>query len=60
MRADGKGPGHFKKPLADLKVLFDTLGEDRSTPSLEKHFSEIVATRDGINAWMQDPPDDYR
>jgi len=60
MRADAKGPGHFKKPLADMKVLFDTLGEDRSTPNLEKHFSEIVGTRDGIDTWMQDPPDDYR
>ncbi|MBK3587020.1 hypothetical protein JHN49_26095 [Streptomyces sp. MBT57] len=59
MRADGKGPGHFKKPLADMKVLFDTLGEDRSTSNLEKHFSEIVGTRDGINTWMQDHPDDY-
>ncbi|MFJ2204103.1 hypothetical protein [Streptomyces microflavus] len=59
MRADGKGPGHFKKPLADMKVLFDTLGEDRSTSNLVKHFSEIVGTRDGINTWMQDHPDDY-
>ncbi|MGW8982213.1 hypothetical protein ACWGQ9_06115 [Streptomyces parvus] len=60
MRADTKGPGHFKKPLADMKALFDKLGDDRSEPHLEKHFSEIVGTRDGINAWMQDHPDDYR
>ncbi|MFJ9635735.1 hypothetical protein [Streptomyces sp. NPDC101178] len=60
MRADPKGPGHFKQPLADMKVLFGKLGEDRSTPHLEKHFSEIVGTRDGINTWMQDHPDDYR
>ncbi|MFD3971917.1 hypothetical protein [Streptomyces cyaneofuscatus] len=60
MRADQKGPGHFKQPLADMKVLFGKLGEDRSTPHLEKHFSEIVSTRDGINTWMQDHPDDYR
>ncbi|MER6598740.1 hypothetical protein [Streptomyces parvus] len=60
MRADTKGPGHFKKPLADLKALFDKLGDDRSEPHLEKHFSEIVGTRDGINAWMQDHPDAYR
>ncbi|WP_326705643.1 hypothetical protein [Streptomyces cyaneofuscatus] len=60
MRADPKGPGHFKQPLADMKALFDTLGEDRSTPHLEKHFSEIVSTRDGINTWMQDHPDNYR
>ncbi|MEW2067691.1 hypothetical protein [Streptomyces sp. NPDC007346] len=60
MRADGRGPGHFKKPLADMKVLFGKLGEDRSTAHLEKHFSEIVGTRDGINTWMQDHPDDYR
>lgn len=60
MRTDPKGPGHFKQPLADMKVLFGKLGEDRSTPHLEKHFSEIVGTRDGINTWMQDHPDDYR
>ncbi|MEU0158069.1 hypothetical protein ABZ154_04295 [Streptomyces sp. NPDC006261] len=60
MRADPKGPGHFRQPLADMKVLFGKLGEDRSTPHLEKHFSEIVGTRDGINTWMQDHPDDYR
>ncbi|WP_432150579.1 hypothetical protein [Streptomyces sp. bgisy029] len=60
MRTDPKGPGHFKQPLADMKVLFAKLGEDRSTPHLEKHFSEIVGTRDGINTWMQDHPDDYR
>ncbi|MFD3410870.1 hypothetical protein [Streptomyces cyaneofuscatus] len=60
MRADPKGPGHFKQPLADMKVLFGKLGKDRSTPHLEKHFSEIVSTRDGINTWMQDHPDDYR
>ncbi|MFI1187677.1 hypothetical protein [Streptomyces californicus] len=60
MRADGKGPGHFKKPLADMKALFDTLGEDRTEAHLEKHFSAIVGTRDGINTWMQDHPDDYR
>ncbi|MFJ6613481.1 hypothetical protein ACIQPT_24735 [Streptomyces sp. NPDC091289] len=60
MRADGKGPGHFKKPLADMKALFGKLGDDRSEAHLEKHFSEIVGTRDGINTWMQDHPDDYR
>ncbi|MYT35169.1 hypothetical protein GTY66_03700 [Streptomyces sp. SID8356] len=60
MRADPKGPDHFKQPLADMKALFSTLGTDRSTPHLEKHFSAIVGTRDGINTWMQDHPDDYR
>lgn len=60
MRADDKGPGHFKQPLADMKVLFGKLGDDRSEPHLEKHFSEIVGTRDGINTWMQGHPDDYR
>ncbi|OLO33108.1 hypothetical protein PZ61_0223140 [Streptomyces sp. MNU77] len=60
MRADDKAPGHFKKPLADMKVLFDKLGDDRSEAHLEKYFSEIVGTRDGINTWMQDHPDDYR
>lgn len=60
MRADSKGPGHFAKPLADMKALFATLGEDRTEAHLEKHFSAIVGTRDGINTWMQDHPDDYR
>ncbi|CAM5590434.1 hypothetical protein SBADM41S_11747 [Streptomyces badius] len=60
MRADTKGPGHFKKPLADMKTLFDELGDDRSEAHLEKHFSKIVGTRDAINTWMQDHPDDYR
>ncbi|MGW7225274.1 hypothetical protein [Streptomyces cyaneofuscatus] len=60
MRADPKGPGHFEQPLADMKVLFGKLGKDRSTPHLEKFFTEIVSTRDGINTWMQDHPDDYR
>ncbi|MFD7418531.1 hypothetical protein, partial [Kitasatospora purpeofusca] len=44
MRADDKGPGHFKKPLADMKVLFDKLGDDRSEAHLETYFSEIVGT----------------
>ncbi|MFH9609264.1 hypothetical protein [Streptomyces sp. NPDC017448] len=60
MRADAKGPGHFSQPLADMKALFATLGDDRSEAHLEKHFSTIVGTRDGINTWMQDHPDDYR
>ncbi len=55
-----QGPGHFKKPLADMKALFTKLGDDRSEPHLEKHFSEIVGTRDSVNAWMQDHPDGYR
>ncbi|MEI7035018.1 hypothetical protein [Streptomyces pratensis] len=60
MRADSKGPGHFEQPLADMEVLFAKLGDDRSEAHLEKYFSEIVDTRDGINTWMQDHPDDYR
>lgn len=60
MRADAKGPGRFPQPLADRKALFATWGDDRSEAHLEKHFSTIVGTRDGINAWMQDHPDDYR
>ncbi|MFD5199129.1 hypothetical protein ACFWM7_02970 [Streptomyces sp. NPDC058375] len=60
MRAAAKGPGRFKQPLTDMKALFDKLGDDRSEAHLEKHFSEIVGTRDGINTWMQDHPDDYR
>ncbi len=60
MRADAKGPGHFEEPFADLKALFDKVGDDRSEAHLEKHFSEIVGTRNGINAWMQAHPDAYR
>ncbi|MFD3644881.1 hypothetical protein [Streptomyces griseus] len=60
MRADDKGPGHFRQPLADMKALFDKVGDDRSEAHLEKHFSAIVGTRDGVNAWMQGHPDDYR
>ncbi|WP_217502106.1 hypothetical protein [Streptomyces lunaelactis] len=60
MKADPKGPGHFKQPLAWMSALQETLGDDRSTANLEKHRSELIGVRDKINTWMQDHPDDYR
>ncbi|NUK10707.1 hypothetical protein HRW18_22525 [Streptomyces lunaelactis] len=60
MKADPKGPGHFKQPLAWMSALQETLGDDTSTANLEKHRSELIGVRDKINTWMQDHPDDYR
>lgn len=60
MRADAKGPGHFKEPLVWTGALWKTLGGDDSTANLEKHRDELVGTRDRINTWMQGHPDDYR
>ncbi|GGJ88058.1 hypothetical protein GCM10011583_19390 [Streptomyces camponoticapitis] len=59
MKADPKGPGHFKEPLAWTSKLWKTLGDDTSTPNLEKHRTDLIGTRDKINVWMQDHPDDY-
>ncbi|MFC8826123.1 hypothetical protein ACFT9I_12295 [Streptomyces sp. NPDC057137] len=59
MKADPKGPGHFKEPLELMAGLWKTLGDDTSTPNLEKHRTELIGTRDKINTWMQDHPDDY-
>ncbi|WP_330175642.1 hypothetical protein OG875_20350 [Streptomyces sp. NBC_01498] len=60
MKADPKGPSHFDKPLAWTANLWKTLGDDRSTPNLEKNRTDLIGTRDKINAWMQNHPDDYR
>ncbi|MGW3624626.1 hypothetical protein [Streptomyces sp. NPDC000880] len=60
MKADPKGPGHFKQPLAWMSALQEKLGDDRSTANLEKHRSELIGVRDKINTWMQGHPDDYR
>ncbi|GGY96701.1 hypothetical protein CP967_21865 [Streptomyces nitrosporeus] len=60
MKADGQGPDHFKEPPAWMGTLRTTLGDDVSTPNLEKHFDDLVGTRDRINTWMQGHPEDYR
>lgn len=59
MKADPKGPAHFKEPLELTSKLWKTLGDDTSTPNLENHRTELIGTRDKINLWMQDHPDDY-
>ncbi|MEU1487404.1 hypothetical protein [Streptomyces sp. NPDC005752] len=60
MKADKKGPAHFKEPIAWIGTLRTTLDGDVSTPNLEKHRTELIGTRDRINTWMQDHPEDYR
>ncbi|MFF3830251.1 hypothetical protein ACFYXX_05780 [Streptomyces sp. NPDC002458] len=60
MKADKKGPGHFKEPVAWIGTLRTTLAGDDSTPNLEKHRKQLIGTRDRINTWMQDHPEDYR
>ncbi|MFE9257583.1 hypothetical protein [Streptomyces sp. NPDC006879] len=60
MKADPKGPGHFPEPLAWIADLKEALGGDRSFDNLKKHQEELIGTRDKINTWMQDHPDDYR
>ncbi|MEV3933016.1 MULTISPECIES: hypothetical protein [unclassified Streptomyces] len=60
MKADRKGPGHFKEPIAWIATLRTALDGDLTTPNLEKHRSELIGTRDRVNAWMQDYPEDYR
>ncbi|MFE2857015.1 hypothetical protein ACFXJO_38595 [Streptomyces lavendulae] len=60
MKADPKGPGHFPEPIAAVAGLDRELGGDRSFENLKKHQSTLIGTRDQINTWMQDHPDDYR
>ncbi|WP_371772955.1 hypothetical protein [Streptomyces sp. NBC_01438] len=60
MKVDPQGPGHFKEPLEWTAKLRTTLAGDTSTANLEKHFKDLVGTRDRINAWMQSHPEDYR
>lgn len=60
MKADAKGPGHFKEPLAWMGTLRTELKNDTSTANLEKHRTQLIGTRDRINTWMQGHPDDYR
>ncbi|MET8748497.1 hypothetical protein ABZW32_00225 [Streptomyces sp. NPDC004667] len=60
MKADPKGPGHFPEPIAAVAKLDLELGGDRTFENLKKHQSTLIGTRDEINTWMQDHPDDYR
>ncbi|MFI2783113.1 hypothetical protein [Streptomyces sp. ALB3] len=60
MKADRKGPDHVEEPLAWIGALRTTLGADISTPNLEKHRTALIGTRDRVDTWMQDHPDDYR
>ncbi|MFD9976776.1 hypothetical protein ACFWZR_21170 [Streptomyces sp. NPDC059017] len=60
MKADPKGPGHFPEPIEWIAGLRAAIGTDRSYANLKAHQDELVGTRDRINTWMQDHPDDYR
>ncbi|WP_405978071.1 hypothetical protein [Streptomyces sp. NBC_00158] len=60
MKADAKGPGHFPEPIAQIAKLDKELGGDRTFENLKKHQTALIGTRDQINTWMQDHPDDYR
>ncbi|WP_156724608.1 hypothetical protein [Streptomyces apocyni] len=60
MKADPKGPGHFPEPIDWIAELRRTLGGDRTFENLKKHQTLLIGTRDKINTWMQDHPDDYR
>ncbi|MGW2177828.1 hypothetical protein ACWCXX_06985 [Streptomyces sp. NPDC001732] len=60
MKADPRGTGHFKEPIARIGALRTTLNGDTSTDNLEKHRSELIGTRDRINTWMQGHLEDYR
>ncbi|MEW2179084.1 hypothetical protein AB0890_22470 [Streptomyces sp. NPDC005406] len=60
MKADSAGPAHFQEPLGRLSTLRTKLGGDTSTANLEKHFKDLVGTRDRVNTWMQGHPEDYR
>ncbi len=60
MKVDPQGPGHFEEPLEWTATLRTTLAGDTSTANLEKHFKDLVGTRDRVNSWMQGHPEDYR
>ncbi|MFI6859484.1 hypothetical protein ACIBKZ_06180 [Streptomyces sp. NPDC050421] len=60
MKAQSGGPDHFKEPLRWLSILHAKVADDSSTANLEKHFDDLVGTRDRINTWMQGHPEDYR
>ncbi|MFE5887197.1 hypothetical protein [Streptomyces hydrogenans] len=60
MKNDPKGSGHFPEPIRKMTELNERLGGDASFENLKKHEKQLIATRDFINTWMQDHPDDYR
>ncbi|MET9537458.1 hypothetical protein ABZY16_08150 [Streptomyces sp. NPDC006553] len=60
MKADPKGPGHFPEPIQKISELNRTLAGDSSAENLKAHQKLLIGTRDFINTWMQDHPDDYR
>ncbi|MET7645748.1 hypothetical protein ABZS83_19300 [Streptomyces sp. NPDC005426] len=60
MKAAGEGAEHFKEPLAWMSALRTTLAGDVSTAGLEKHYKDLIGTRDRVNTWMQGHPEDYR
>ncbi|MBW1601701.1 hypothetical protein JJV70_06155 [Streptomyces sp. JJ66] len=60
MKADPKGPGHFPEPIALISELNAELDGDRTFENLKEHQTLLIGTRDEINTWMQDHPDDYR
>ncbi|MFB7916573.1 hypothetical protein [Streptomyces sp. NPDC056061] len=60
MKADAQGPGHFEEPPARIGSLHAALNGDVSTANPEKHRTELLGTRDRINTWMQNHPEDYR
>ncbi|MGW4049999.1 hypothetical protein ACWENA_04155 [Streptomyces sp. NPDC004779] len=60
MRNSPKGPGHFPEPIRRIEELNKALAGDSSFENLKKHEKKLVGTRDFINTWMQDHPDDYR
>ncbi|MFD8801781.1 hypothetical protein [Streptomyces atroolivaceus] len=57
MKADKKGPGHFKEPIAWIGALRTTLDGDVSTPNLERHRTELIGTRDRVSTWMRGHPE---
>ncbi|MER6213631.1 hypothetical protein ACWC5F_09970 [Streptomyces sp. NPDC001272] len=60
MKADPQGPAHFPEPIALIAGLDRELGADHGFENLKQHQPALLATRDQINIWMQDHPEDYR
>ncbi|WP_406450528.1 hypothetical protein OG782_13170 [Streptomyces sp. NBC_00876] len=60
MRAGNDGPSHFKQPLAWMGALRTTLAGNTDTANLEKHYKDLIGTRERVNTWMQGHPEDYR
>ncbi|MFF4325525.1 hypothetical protein ACFYZT_03290 [Streptomyces sp. NPDC001591] len=60
MKADPQGPAHFPEPIALIAGLDRELGADHGFENLKQHQPALLATREQINTWMQDHPEDYR